>query len=52
MPNLQPDKLVQNVRYGPQALDDSVAVDAGSAVMINVLANDLAGNSTTLWSLD
>ena len=43
---------VNNVKYGPQAKDDSAQTSENAFILIDVLANDLGGNAKVLWSLD
>ncbi|QZH76054.1 MAG: cadherin-like domain-containing protein [Erythrobacter sp.] len=51
MPKVDSEKPVRNVRAGPQARADSAAVLEGESVLIDVAANDLAANASSLWGL-
>ncbi len=43
---------VNNVKYGPQAKDDSGQTTENAFILIDVLANDLGGSAKVLWSLN
>ena len=47
-----PSQPVQNVKFGPQAKDDSSAAGENAFITIDVMGNDLGGNAKQLWSLD